>query len=179
MLKRTITYTNIDDQQVTEDFYFNLSKAELAEMELSKPGGFEAWVKSLMQTNDGGVIIAAFKDLVAMTVGERTQDGKFIKSENFKRAFMSSEPYSIIFMEFLENPNSVGEFLKATLPQDLVQKLREEQTAQKREYTEKELLEMDDAQFQAIAGPNPRDWSREHLQIGFQRKSRHNQPQAV
>ena len=39
MLKKTITYTDFDDNERTEDFYFHLSKAEIAEMELSENGG--------------------------------------------------------------------------------------------------------------------------------------------
>ena len=39
MLKKTITYTDYNDNERTEDFYFNFSKAELTEMELSTVGG--------------------------------------------------------------------------------------------------------------------------------------------
>lgn len=39
MLKKTITYTDCNDVERTEDFYFNLSKAEVIEMELTTTGG--------------------------------------------------------------------------------------------------------------------------------------------
>lgn len=179
MLKKSITYTNIDGKEVTEDFYFNISKAELAEMELSKAGGMVDWIKFLEQTNDGGMIIAAFKDLIAMSVGERTQSGRFIKTDEIRASFMSSEPYSVLFMELIQNPNSITEFLTNVLPSDLVDKMHEVEAASQKEYTEQELLDMDDAQFLSVAGPNPRDWSHRHLQVGMQRKMKHNNPQPV
>ena len=39
MLKKTVTYTDYNGSERTEDFYFNLTKAEIMEMELSTSGG--------------------------------------------------------------------------------------------------------------------------------------------
>lgn len=174
MLKREITYTDIDEQTVTETFYFGITKAEIAEMEFSTPGGLKNHIEALVQAQDGKTIITLIKDFIAMTVGQRV-DGRFVKSESFTRAFMSSEPYSVIFMEFLENPNSVADFIKAVLPSDLSEKYVEElangAVASDREYTEEELLAMDQAEFDAIVGTDMSKMTRAQMQIAYVRRT--------
>lgn len=184
MLKKEITYEGIDGP-VTETFYFGITKAELVEMEHAKPGGFKNYVEALISANDGRTILTLIKDFIGMTVGKRVDD-RFVKDPDFTKAFMSSEPYSVVFMEFLENPNSVEGFIKQVLPSDLGEKYLEEVASahknDQREYTEDELLTMDEDEFTKVAGPDPKEWSREHLQIAFQRRSRqqhHGKPQLV
>lgn len=178
MLKRTITYPNIDDEMVTEEFYFGITKAELAEMEMEKPGGFKNYVEALIAANDGKTILTLIKDFIRMTVGHRV-NGRFVKDEEFTAAFMSSEPYSAIFMEFLQNPNSVEDFIKGVLPADLADKFVEEAASAKspnHEYTEKELLEMSWEEFDRVAGTDAKEMTKEHLQIAFLRKERNPRP---
>ena len=35
MLKKTITYVDFNDQEITEDFFFNLSEAEISDWQYS------------------------------------------------------------------------------------------------------------------------------------------------
>ena len=64
MLKKTITYTDYNDNERTEDFYFNLSKAEVTEMELSTTGGLAEMIQKIVTTQDGPKLVKIFKDLV-------------------------------------------------------------------------------------------------------------------
>ena len=41
MFKKPITWTDYDGKEITEDFYFNLTRAEVMEMELGTEGGLE------------------------------------------------------------------------------------------------------------------------------------------
>ena len=80
MFKKTITYTDYDGNERTEDFYFNLTKAELLDMEMSTEGGLEKMINKIISTKDTVKIIAVFKDLIAKSYGEKSADGKrFIK----------------------------------------------------------------------------------------------------
>ena len=80
MLKKTITYTDYNGVERKEDFYFNLTKAELMEMEMSTEGGLAERIQKVVDTKDVPSIIKIFKDLVLKAYGEKSADGKrFIK----------------------------------------------------------------------------------------------------
>ena len=99
MLKKTITYTDYDGVQRTEDFYFNLSKAEIAEMELSTAGGLDKTINRIVAEQDGARIIALFKDLVLKSYGKKSDDGRrFIKNQELRDDFAQTEAYSDLFM---------------------------------------------------------------------------------
>ena len=76
MLKKTITYTDYNDNERTEDFYFNLSKAEVTEMELSTTGGLAEMIQKIVTTQDGPKLVKIFKDLVLAAYGEKSPDGR-------------------------------------------------------------------------------------------------------
>lgn len=117
MLKKTITYTDYNGVERTEDFYFNLSKAELAEMELSANGGLAETFKRIIDAKDSKQLVAIFKDLVLRSYGEKSADGKrFIKSEEMRTAFSQTEAYSELFMELATNDNSAVEFVNGIVP---------------------------------------------------------------
>ncbi len=124
MLKKTITYVDYDGNTRTEDFFFNLSKAELTEMELSTAGGLEAMLKRIVDARDGGRIIALFKDLILRSYGEKSLDGKrFIKSKELSDAFSQTEAYVELFMELSTDADKASEFVKGILPAGLAENL--------------------------------------------------------
>ena len=117
MLKKTITYNDYNDVERTEDFYFNLSEAEIMEMELSVTGGLTGMINKIVSTQDGPAIIKLFKDLVLKAYGEKSADGKrFIKSEELATAFSQTEAYSIIFMELATDPEKASKFVNGIVP---------------------------------------------------------------
>jgi len=86
MLKKTITYKDLDGNDVTEDFYFNLNKAEIAEMEMMEAGGLSTKLRRIVETNDQREIMIAFKSIIMQTIGRRSEDGRrFEKSERITR----------------------------------------------------------------------------------------------
>lgn len=129
MLKKTITYKSFDDQEVTEDFYFNLSKAELIEMEVSRPGGLGAHLEQVAQSGDGQLIIQTFKDILKKSYGVRSEDGKrFIKTEEAWQEFASTEAYSEIFMQLVTDAAAAAEFVNGIVPKNLEAELAKIQT---------------------------------------------------
>lgn len=124
MLKKTITYTDYNGLERKEDFYFNLSKAEIATMEMSTEGGLAEMITKVVEAKDQVAIIKIFKDLVLSSYGEKSADGKrFIKSEELSTAFSQTEAYSIIFMELATDADKAAEFVNGIIPADMSKQL--------------------------------------------------------
>ena len=117
MLKKTITYTDYNGVERTEDFYFNLSKAELAEMELSVDGGMSKMIENISKTNDVPSVVKFFKEIILKSYGEKSEDGKrFKKSEELSESFSQTEAYSEMFMEFFTDTESAISFINNIIP---------------------------------------------------------------
>lgn len=117
MLKKTITYTDYNGNERTEDFYFNLTKAEVMEMEMSTSGGLAEMITKIVAAQDAPSIIKIFKDLVLKAYGEKSLDGKhFIKSEELSTAFSQTEAYSQLFMELATDADSAAAFVNGIIP---------------------------------------------------------------
>lgn len=120
MLKRTIKYTNFDDEEVEEVFYFNISKPELIEMEVEYEGGLTGFIKRIVETQSGREIIMQFKSFILKAYGVRSDDNKrFIKSDELREQFMQSAAYAVLFMELATDAGKAAEFLMGTLPKDM------------------------------------------------------------
>lgn len=120
MLKKTITYTDYNDNERTEDFYFNLTKAELTEMEFSTSGGFAEMIQHIIAAKDTSALIKIFKELLLKSYGEKSQDGKrFIKSDEIRDSFSQTEAYSNLFMELATNEDAASNFINGILPKEL------------------------------------------------------------
>lgn len=117
MLKKTITYTDYNGEERTEDFYFNISKAELTEMELSIDGGLSEMITRITQAKDVPAIIKVFKDLILRSYGVKSPDGKrFIKTPQLTEEFAQTEAYSELFMELSTNSTAAAAFVNAIMP---------------------------------------------------------------
>ena len=120
MLKRTITYKDYNDVERTEDFYFNLSKAEIMEMELGTAGGLAEMIQRIVAAQDAPAIIKVFKDLVLKAYGVKSPDGKrFIKSEELSNEFAQTEAYSMLFMELATDSDAAAKFVNGIVPADV------------------------------------------------------------
>lgn len=126
MLKKTIAYTDYNDVERTEDFYFNLSKAELVMMETSTTGGLKQRLEKIVQTQDNVSIMEIFRDLIHRAYGEKSADGKrFIKSDELSTAFEQTEAYSELVMELMGDANKASIFINSIIPSDLADKISE------------------------------------------------------
>jgi len=117
MLVKTIKYEDYNGQQREEEFLFNLSKAELIEMELGVEGGLDAKIKRLTQTMNGPEIMKLFKEIIMKSYGIKSDDGKrLIKNEQISLEFTQTEAYSELLMELCSDPEAAANFIKAILP---------------------------------------------------------------
>ena len=123
MLKKTITCKDFNGVERTEDFYFNLTKAEAMELEMGTTGGLSEKISKVVAANDSPTIIAIFKDLILRAYGEKSPDGKrFMKNDEIRTAFSETEAYSDLFMELSTNANSAAAFVNGIVPQMDTQK---------------------------------------------------------
>ena len=120
MLKKTISYTDYNGLERTEDFYFNLSKAELLDMELAYDGGFTQYLESIINAKDQKTIISVFKQVIMSSYGVKSADGRrFIKNQEVLDEFVQSEAFSNLYMELVSNEDVAAEFIKGIVPKDL------------------------------------------------------------
>ena len=120
MLKKTIAYTDYNGNERKEDFYFNLNKAEIAEMELEVKGGMSAMLQEITAAQDTPSLIKVFKNLILKSYGKKSPDGvRFIKSQELRDEFEQSEAYSELFMELATDADAASEFINGIIPQSV------------------------------------------------------------
>ena len=124
MLKKNIKYTDYNGVERSEDFFFNLSKAELMEMEMGTTGGLAELIKKVIMTQDQPKVIELFKKLILKAYGEKSEDGKrFIKKDSngvlLADYFEQTEAYSVLFMELATDDKAAAEFVNGIIPGDV------------------------------------------------------------
>lgn len=127
MIKKTVTYKDYNDVERTENFYFNLSKAEVLEMEMGTDGGMAETIQRIIDAKDAPAIIRVFKDLVLKAYGIKSDDGRrFMKvkpdGSRYADDFKETEAYSQIFMELATDADAAAKFVNGIVPSDLAQK---------------------------------------------------------
>lgn len=123
MLTKTITYKDYNGEERTEDFLFNLTRAEIMEMELSKAGGLSETIQRITKTKDIPAIMDIFKEMILKAYGEKSPDGKrFIKSKELSEAFSQTEAYSNLFIELATDSIAASAFVNGIMPADANQR---------------------------------------------------------
>ena len=120
MLKKLIKYTDYNGSERQENFYFNLNKTELMEMETEVTGGMRQLLEDMMEKQDIPKIMKAFKTIILKAYGEKSPDGRrFIKSDELSTAFTQTEAYNELYMELLSDAKKAAAFITALMPEDM------------------------------------------------------------
>lgn len=127
MYKKTITYEDYNGNSITEDFYFNLNKGELIEMEASVQGGLSETLKKIVKTNDTPKIMKYFKNLIMKSYGEKSEDGKrFVKNGGeLAKQFVETEAYSNLLTELIMDAKFAADFVKGIIPANIAAEMKE------------------------------------------------------
>lgn len=124
MIKKTVTYKNFNDVEVTEDCYFNYTEAQLADLEMSVGGGLSATLKSIAAANNETELYKFFRQLILGAYGIKSPDGrKFMKSKEISEDFEQTAAYNTIFMELVQNTDAAVEFVNQLIPESLKEKM--------------------------------------------------------
>lgn len=117
MLKKTIQFQDFNGTSRTEDFYFNLTQAEVTELELSVDGGLVEMIHRITAAQDGRQIIETFKKVIRKAYGVKSPDGRrFIKNQEVWDEFAQTEAYSKLFMELATDAKAASAFVNGIVP---------------------------------------------------------------
>lgn len=126
MYKITETYTDYDDNQRTEDFYFNYSEAELADLQFSVSGGLAGMINKIIKTNDMPKLVELFRELIQKAYGEKSNDGRrFMKSPELTKEFTETVAYSQIYMRLATDSKAAQEFINKVVPKSMKDKMQQ------------------------------------------------------
>ncbi len=132
MIKKTVTYTDFDGNERTEDFYFHLTEQELTEWELSVDGGLSGVLTRIINSRDDKKLMEIFKDLLIRSYGVKTPDGRgFIKNEEVLNSFKYTQAFSDIYMELATDDKAASEFVNGIIPAHLVKEANKEMKVNK------------------------------------------------
>lgn len=137
MIKKTIAYTDFNGVQRAEDVYFNLTKAELMDMELTTEGGMAERLQRIIDANNGVEIYKTFKSFVRLAYGVKSADGRRFQKKDpvtgrlLFDEFEETEPYNVFFTEILTDTQKAIDFVNALIPEDLMKQVQEAQAAGK------------------------------------------------
>lgn len=121
MLAKKIKYTDYNGEEREETFYFNLTEAEVSEMQYTVKGGLDGLLKTIIETKDQPKLVELFKQLILKSYGEKSNDGRYFKKRDSVRGeyvddFVATEAYSVLFMELATDANAATEFVNSVIP---------------------------------------------------------------
>jgi len=120
MLKKTIKYEDYNGIEREEDFYFDITRSELVEMEYGRYGGMVEFIEKMVREQDVVKITAMFKELLLKSYGEKSEDGRrFVKSEEISKGFSETPAYDEIFFELYGDADKMATFIKSILPKNM------------------------------------------------------------
>ncbi len=127
MLMKKIKYTDFNGVDREEEFYFNMSKADVIKW-MTTNGNYtlDAVLMKLVRTENVRDLIGEIDYLITESYGEKSLDGKrFIKTPEVKANFVESNAYSELFMEIASDAKKAAEFFNGILPDDLANSIQE------------------------------------------------------
>ena len=125
MIKKTVTYIDFNDTERTEDLYFHMTQPELIKLSVSKEGGFEKYINRMVQTNNMREVVGVLEEVIQLTYGIKTDDGRFVKNPEILSNFLSSEAYNTVFMEVAQSAEKAAEFINGVIPKNLKKQVEE------------------------------------------------------
>ena len=127
MVVKKIKYTDFNGVEREEEFMFNLTEAEITEMELTTDGGLTDSIKKIVSAQNTPEIIKTFKMLLLKSYGEKSADGRrFIKSEELTEAFTQTNAYSQLFMELATDDKAAIAFINGIIPDSMRDRVAED-----------------------------------------------------
>lgn len=117
MYKKTMTYQDFNGVERTEDFYFNLTEAEITDMQITTVGGLDELVRRIVAAKNQVAIIGIFKKIIKAAYGVKSDDGRrFMKSEEIWQEFAQTNAYSQFYMELATNADAASAFINGITP---------------------------------------------------------------
>ena len=123
MVVEKIKYTDFNGLEREEEFMFNLTEAEITEMELTTDGGLSDSIKKIIAAQDTPQITKVFKMLLLKSYGEKSADGRrFVKSDKLSEEFAQTNAYSQLFMKLATDDKAAVAFINGIMPDSMQEK---------------------------------------------------------
>lgn len=120
MIKKTISYVDLNGNDQTEEHFFHLSKVEIGRMQVKMDGKYIDYLKDLVAGRHIEALFDVFYNLILDAHGEKSEDGKrFIKTPEKRAEFEQSVAFSEFFTEMIGNMDAMATFTKEVVPPDL------------------------------------------------------------
>lgn len=120
MLIKRIAYDTYDGDHLEENFYFNLTKSEAMTLQVSKDGGYEQYLRRIIDAHSGREIMDTVRQMILLAYGEKSPDGKHLmKSEEISHSFECSPAYDALFTELVLDDKKMSDFVNALMPKDM------------------------------------------------------------
>lgn len=130
MIKKTVQYEDLNGNKLTDDFYFNISKSELIDMQI-KDESFQSKIQRIIDTKDDRKLQKLISELIDKSFGKRSPDGiEFLKDDDILRHFKATNAYDVLRVELATDADKLTEFVKGIMPVDLMEKAEEQARAQ-------------------------------------------------
>ena len=124
MLAKKIKYTDFNDVEREETFYFNLSQSELFKLEHAESGGLTKRLSVILERQDVPSIMQTFEDMIRWSYGVPSADGRgFNKSDALYEEFKHTNAYDELFMELGSSSDAAFAFIRGVLPKKLAAEL--------------------------------------------------------
>lgn len=132
-----ITYEDYNGVTKTKDFCFNLTEAEITQMELEVPGGLTGMLDRIVGAMDAPAIVSVFKEILMRAYGEKSPDGdRFIKSKELSEAFSQTEAYNQIYMRLITDDQAASQFINDIVPKKYAKAMAEKEAQLKAEMSQ-------------------------------------------
>lgn len=120
MVIKRIGYDTYDGEHLEENFYFNLTKTEAMTLQVSKAGGFEQYLKNIIDARSGKEIMDTVRNIILLAYGEKSPDGKrLMKSDEIRQNFECSPAYDELFTELVLDDKKMSAFINEVMPKDM------------------------------------------------------------
>lgn len=139
MISETVTFEDAFGEKQTETLYFHLNKMDIMDMARDNwPDKFKAFTKF----KDFRSLLDLTIDLMCRAYGERRVDesghAKFVRNTQMAKEFRRSDECAAMVDRFLDNPESVNDFIEKIIPNNIAEAARKEA----KEKTGKDVSEM-------------------------------------
>jgi hypothetical protein len=173
MIKKTVTFEDFNGKTVTEDYYFNLSRMELIDMDVDSPEGFAKKLQNVIDSNDGRQILSTFKEIILASIGRKSADGKrFIKSAEIREEFTQTDAYSELFMELSTDADAAAQFVNGIIPASLANEVAKQSETVELPTAAPELEKKDELSDEELLALDAKDMTPDQLRRAFALKSK-------
>lgn len=115
MLKKTITYMNLDGERTSTDFWFNINATEAMRLDAGKKGGLQQWIERVVAMTETEEIMDAFEEIILLSFGVRKGE-VFEKTEETRTWFRGHPAYNALILELITSEDAMVHFVQGIAP---------------------------------------------------------------